>query len=387
MAVKAIQEITVADLTDAYNVMLSSPGYLFEGTVSAAIAGSVTVQVIATCGGSVVDCNVPNTGDNVITGMPTGVSVSISKPSGSLSPTLTISATTSFTTPGTITIPVTVVDGTNTLVYNMKFWVSINFAPDAVASVSYQEGTSSTTAPTGTWSNSPVSVAEGNYLWTKTTYESGYVAYSVAKQGVGGTSVTVSSVAYAYAVSTSGTTAPTSSSSWKTTPQAPTTTQYAWTRTTVTYSDNTTAVTYTVAGKVGVSSYTYVRYSVNSNGNPMTENPSDDSLYIGVYTGTSSTAPTAYGSYTWSRYTGQSPYSMTITTDNGDTIKNHTGNTTATVNLFEGKEKLNSVPTGMAIKWYKNGQYLTGKDGMSLLISASDVQDKAVFTAKLETTS
>lgn len=58
-------------------------------------------------------------------------------------------------------------------------------------------------------------------------------------------------------------------------------------------------------GNTGTSSYTYIRYSVNANGNPMVATPTDATLYIGVYTGTSSTAPTSYTSYTWSRYTGQ----------------------------------------------------------------------------------
>lgn len=118
-----------------------------------------------------------------------------------------------------------------------------------VSSTQYQSGTSNTTPPTGSWSNSPVAVSAGNYLWTKVTYSDGKTAYSVARQGINGTSVTVSNVEYAYQLSTSGTTIPTGT--WQTTPQAPTTTQYAWTRTTTTFSDGSTAVTYTVGGKVG----------------------------------------------------------------------------------------------------------------------------------------
>lgn len=52
-----------------------------------------------------------------------------------------------------------------------------------VSSVQYQEGTSATVQPTGTWSNTPVEVAYGNFLWTKVTYSDGKIAYSVAKQG------------------------------------------------------------------------------------------------------------------------------------------------------------------------------------------------------------
>lgn len=69
------------------------------------------------------------------------------------------------------------------------------------------------------------------------------------QQGPAGTSVTVTGTAYAYQLSTSGTTIPTGT--WQTTPQAPTSTQYAWTRTTTTFSDGSTAVTYTVGGKTG----------------------------------------------------------------------------------------------------------------------------------------
>ena len=121
-----------------------------------------------------------------------------------------------------------------------------------VSATEYQAGTSATTAPTGTWSTSPVTVAQGAYLWTRVTYSDGSKTYSVARQGANGTngsSVTVKSTAYAYQLSTSGTTVPTGT--WKTTPQAPTATQYAWTRTTTTFSDNKTAVTYTVGGKTG----------------------------------------------------------------------------------------------------------------------------------------
>lgn len=52
-----------------------------------------------------------------------------------------------------------------------------------VSSIQYQAGTSATTPPSGTWSNSVVSVEDGQYLWTKTTFSDGNVAYGVAKQG------------------------------------------------------------------------------------------------------------------------------------------------------------------------------------------------------------
>lgn len=57
-----------------------------------------------------------------------------------------------------------------------------------VSSIQYQEGSSATTAPTGTWSNAVVAVAAGKYLWTKTTFSDGKIAYGVARYGADGAS-------------------------------------------------------------------------------------------------------------------------------------------------------------------------------------------------------
>lgn len=124
----------------------------------------------------------------------------------------------------------------------------------------YQLSTSGTTIPTGTWQTTPQAPTVTQYAWTRTTTtfsdNSTAVTYTVGGKvgttgatGDTGTSVTVSSTVYAYQLSTSGTTIPTGT--WQTSPQAPTTTQFAWTRTTTTFSDGSTAVTYTVGGKVG----------------------------------------------------------------------------------------------------------------------------------------
>ena len=59
-------------------------------------------------------------------------------------------------------------------------------APLKTSSIQYQAGASNTVPPSGTWSNSVVSVPQGQYLWTKLTYSDGSVAYSVARQGQNG---------------------------------------------------------------------------------------------------------------------------------------------------------------------------------------------------------
>ena len=56
-------------------------------------------------------------------------------------------------------------------------------------------------------------------------------------------------------------------------------------------------------GRNGVSSYIYRKYSDNANGSPMSDN--SNLKYIGIYTGTSATAPTIPSAYTWSKIKGE----------------------------------------------------------------------------------
>ena len=128
--------------------------------------------------------------------------------------------------------------------------------------VSYQASTSGTVAPTGTWVANPPTVTKGQYLWTRTiwtytdsTTETGYSVAYVAKDGNDGSDgvagkdgVGIKSTAITYAVSSSGTTAPTSG--WVASPPTATAGQFMWTRTVWTYTDNTTETGYSV-GKIG----------------------------------------------------------------------------------------------------------------------------------------
>lgn len=139
--------------------------------------------------------------------------------------------------------------------------------PITIVSTQYGESASGTTPPSE-WSSTIPAVQSGYFLWTKITYSDETIVYSNAKQG---TSVAVNNINYAYKLSTSGTEIPTGS--WSTTPVAPTATQYAWTRTTTTYTDGSTAITYTVGGKVGstgvgISKITPIYYASTTNSTP-----------------------------------------------------------------------------------------------------------------------
>lgn len=98
MAVKAADQVSIVDVTDAYNVILTSETYTFPGTTTTAKSATATTQVIAMLGGSEVGFSIGS-----IT-CPTGVSAS----KGSDGKTVTITSSTAMTAPGDVLIPVTI---------------------------------------------------------------------------------------------------------------------------------------------------------------------------------------------------------------------------------------------------------------------------------------
>ena len=141
--------------------------------------------------------------------------------------------------------------------------------------ITYQAGSSGTTVPTGTWSTSVPSVSAGQFLWTRTntTYTNGTTAtsYSVGKMGnTGATGATgprgpqgekgatgatgqqgptgngIKSTTITYQLCSSQTSAPTGT--WLSSPpKTDTDKPYLWTRTVITYTNNTTSTSYSVS--------------------------------------------------------------------------------------------------------------------------------------------
>lgn len=181
------------------------------------------------------------------------------------------------------------------------------------AVVRYQNHTNGTTAPTGTWTENP-SPIKGQYLWTRTvtTYTEGdpVTTYSVAYQAIDGTDGTdgrgIVSTVVDYVKST---TATMPSTGWSTTRPTVNKGEYLWTRTTINYTSGSPSVSVSNSyvptdGQNGSSAYLWVRYSQNSNGNPMTTSPTN-AKYIGVATTSTSPAPDDYNLYSWSLIKGQ----------------------------------------------------------------------------------
>lgn len=74
-------------------------------------------------------------------------------------------------------------------------------------------------------------------------------------------------------------------------------------------------------GSNGSSSYTWIRYSENANGNPMTTTPNSKTKYIGIAITQTSTAPSAYGDYTWSRIKGSGGLVAKVYSNGGTNIE------------------------------------------------------------------
>lgn len=182
--------------------------------------------------------------------------------------------------------------------------------------ISYAKHTNASTPPATGWQAQVPTVPAGQYLWTKTVWtytdSSSETGYSVARMGQDGAKgndgiagkdgVGIKTTVIEYAVNTSGTVRPTSG--WYTTiPNTPQG-QYLWTRTTWTYTDNTTEQGYSAARQgangangtngsngVGIST-TIIEYNKSTNS---TTPPS---------TGWTSTIPSiSGGEYLWTRVT------------------------------------------------------------------------------------
>lgn len=356
MAIKAADQLTIIDVTDAYSVMLTSEAYTFVGGTGGAASGqSCTTEAVAFCGTN--QCSSVNvTAADIV--CPTGISAAVAN-SGTSKVKITFTTTATISAACEATIPV-VVDG---ITMNKKFSFAVAKAGTngtngtsvtvSSTSITYQVGTSGTTKPTGEWSTTIPTVGTGKYLWTKTVvkYSDGKSteAYSVSYQGTNGsngsngTSVTVSSTSVTYQASSSGTTTPTGT--WSSSVPSVTNGQFLWTKTVVNYSDGKSTTSYSVS-----------------------------------YKGTNGTNGT----------NGKDAVTVTITSSNGTIFKNNSGSTVLTAHVFKGAVEQSITDAGVVagslgtIKWYKGTSTTAIATAKTLTVAATDVLNSQVYTCQLE---
>lgn len=186
------------------------------------------------------------------------------------------------------------------------------------SNVQYALGDSGTTAPTTAWTTTIPTLQDNKYLWTRTiiyyTNGTNTVSYSVSKKGdKGDTGNGIATTTISYGVSSSGTTAPTS---WGSTIPTVSPSNYLWTRTVITYTDNATTTSYSVGkmgeqgvkgdkGDTGATLYTWVKYADNASGSGMSDYPSGKK-YIGLaYNKPTANESTTASDYQWALIQGE----------------------------------------------------------------------------------
>lgn len=217
--------------------------------------------------------------------------------------------------------------------------------------VEYYLSTSPTSLSGGSWSTTAPTWTNGKYMWmrTKITDGAGNVTYSPDKNGTcitGATGATgssgkgISSIVEEYYQSTSATTL--SGGSWSTTPPTWVDGKYIWTRSVITYTDNTVKRTEGICatgqkgdkgekgdagprglqglqgekgeqgiqgpkgadGASGATSYFHIKYSSVANPTSSSQLTETPSTYIGTYVDFSQDDSTDPKKYTWSRFEG-----------------------------------------------------------------------------------
>ncbi|WP_294785378.1 hypothetical protein [uncultured Eubacterium sp.] len=169
MAIKGSSSVTLVDLSDAYSVTLTSEAYTFQGNTTGAPAGlSCTTEIVSYCGNTLRKSSI--TASNIT--CPTGISATVSN-NNTVSPTVTFKTTATLTGSCEAIIPV-VVDGI-TINKKFSFAVAKTGATGAAGrgikstSITYLTGSSAISAPTGTWLATPPQTDPSKpYLWTRT---------------------------------------------------------------------------------------------------------------------------------------------------------------------------------------------------------------------------
>ena len=160
--------------------------------------------------------------------------------------------------------------------------------------------------------------------------------------GTGADGKGVKSTVITYQKHNSGTSAPTGA--WTGTIPSVGPSEYLWTRTVITYTDNTESTSYSV-GMMGATG------SQGPQGNP-----------------------------------GADAISLSITSSNGTIFKNSSIATVLTAHVYKAGVELNASQIAAlgTIKWYKDGSTTAYSTGVTLTIDAGDVSNKATFIAQLE---
>jgi hypothetical protein len=184
MSIKASNQITIVDVTDAYSALLSSEGYTFVGDSTGAPSGlTCTTQVTAYRGSH--QCEEVRV---VAVQCPSGISAIINN-NGTSSPVITFTTIDIITEAAQAIIRIVVDEITITKIFTFSVAIQGSDGADGkgikATEITYQIGESGTVPPEGTWTNTiPETTSEKPYLWTCTvityTDDTTSTSYSVS---------------------------------------------------------------------------------------------------------------------------------------------------------------------------------------------------------------
>lgn len=234
--------------------------------------------------------------------------------------------------------------------------------------ITYAQSSNGTNPPSTGWTASVPTLIKGQYLWTKTvwsytdsTTETGYTVSYNAKDGndgddgiAGKDGVGISATKIEYVGSTSGTVKPTTG--WSTTIPAVAEGQYLWTRTTWTYTDNTSEMGYSAA-KMGAK---------GDKGDQGATGPKGDQGNQGIQgpMGADGKPSYTHWAYAWSadgkdRFTTTYPgenlldYSQNPTSARPVQLKGSTRTATETVTMYNGITRQEKVTASTGEFYYR----------------------------------
>ena len=184
MSIKASNQITIVDVTDAYSALLSSEGYTFVGDSTGAPSGlTCTTQVTAYRGSH--QCEEVRV---MAVQCPSGISAIIND-NGTSSPVITFTTIDIITEAAQAIIHIVVDEIIITKIFTFSVAIQGSDGADGkgikATEITYQIGESGTVPPEGTWTNTiPETTSEKPYLWTCTvityTDDTTSTSYSVS---------------------------------------------------------------------------------------------------------------------------------------------------------------------------------------------------------------
>lgn len=414
MAIKAADQVSIVDITDAYSVILTSEAVTFVATSDTSLGTqrTATTTVVAYRGDTALT---PAIGE--ITA-PTGIAVTKGEAS-TAGCELTITAASTITAGGEISIPVTV-DGDVTITKKFSYAVAFKGTTGGTGAAAYNYNLNA--------SAGQIVKAEGGGMTPAS------ITFTATRnQGTGSPSAYSGRFKIEYSANgstwTAAYTSSTNQSSYSYTINSTTLASAQFVRCTLYLAGGTSTVLRILtipivsdgatggtgaAGK-GVSSITGHYLATNKASGVTTSTTgwttgiqtiTNTNKYLWYYetiayvnpTSTSDTTPVIIGTYGNQGIQGptgpQGPQgdagddaiTLVVTSSNGTIFKNTSISTTLTAHVYQGGTEVTGTALSAlgTIKWYANGSSTAAATGQTLTISAGDVSNKVTYIAQLE---